>query len=112
MPTHTGVIPVRDINSTVRTNGDIRGPKKNFAVFRAITKTSGEIGTIKLFFRVRGQEIKSLQLETGTFHDGQVTKDSVPSRFTGEKHAPMFFSKCTIFIISNTRGSSAPIDIA
>ena len=95
--THTWVKPVRDINSTIRADTDIR-----WAELRGktclITLPFG-----KFICPLGAEKVKAIHGKASTVWLRQISEDHITRRLTGEQQTTVVITERPVFIKANTR---------
>ena len=104
------VEPIRHVKRAIGADGDIGGAEEGFDL--VVGFAALEVGACEFAFLVGGEEIDALQLEARAIGDGKVAENDVLAGLAGEQQALPFRAERAVFIIGDTGGRAAAIDIA
>ena len=96
--THTWVKPVRDINSTIRADTDIRWAElRGKACLVALAFAFG-----KFICPLGAEKVKAIHGKASTVWLRQISEDHITRRLTGEQQTTVVITERPVFIKANT----------
>ena len=110
MSAHAGVIPIGNIDRSVRSYDNVGRAEEDLGIVR-VSATANEVRTCVLLVRVGGGEVALLEFEGRALGFGLVVEDGVFAGFAGKEGSIIAFGERSVFIHGDSGRRAAAIDV-